>query len=105
MLIKKKDKSVEEFQNNPNIRVFIGNIQSAGVGLTLVASRVAIFNSFSWVSGDNLQAEDRIHRLNQTKPCTIYYQSFNATYFDKMLEIVHSKEEVINRIVVTEKEK
>ena len=102
---KKKNTAVESFQNDENIKVFIGNIFSAGVGLTLTSGDVVIFNNFSFVPSDNKQCEDRIHRLNQTKPCTIYYQSFNATYFDKMLEIVHNKEEVINRIVVTEKEK
>jgi SWI/SNF-related matrix-associated actin-dependent regulator 1 of chromatin subfamily A len=105
MLIKKKDKSVEEFQNNPNIRVFIGNIQSAGVGLTLVASRVAIFNSFSWVSGDNLQAEDRIHRLNQKRDVTIYYQVFSDTFYKEMFDKVRGKQEIIDNIIVSEKKK
>ena len=102
---KKKNTSVEQFQNDDDIKLFIGNIFSAGVGLTLTAGDVVIFNNFSFVPSDNLQAEDRVHRLNQTKPCTIYYQSFNNTYFDKMLDIVHSKEDVIDRIIVTEKEK
>ena len=105
MLTKKKDKSVEEFQNNPNVRVFIGNIQSAGVGLTLVASRVAIFNSFSWVSGDNLQAEDRIHRLNQKKDVTIYYQVFGDTFYKEMFDKVRGKQEIIDNIIVSEKNK
>lgn len=105
MIIKKKDKSVEEFQNNPNIRVFIGNIQSAGVGLTLVASRVAIFNSFSWVSGDNLQAEDRIHRLNQKRDVTIYYQVFSNTFYKEMFDKVRGKQEIIDNIIVSEKNK
>lgn len=102
---KKKNEAVERFQNDDSIKVFIGNIISASVGLTLVAGDVVVFNNFSFVPADNLQAEDRIHRLNQTKPCTVYYQSFNDTYFDRMLEIVHDKEEVINKIIVTEKEK
>jgi SNF2 family DNA or RNA helicase len=102
---KKKNEAVVKFQTNDSVKVFIGNIFSAGVGLTLVAGDVVIFNNFSFVPADNVQAEDRIHRLNQTKPCTIYYQSFNGTYFDKMLEIVHNKEEVINKIIVTENEK
>ena len=102
---KKKNNAVERFQNDDSVKVFIGNIISAGVGLTLTAGTVAIFNNFSFVPADNLQCEDRIHRINQTKPCTIYYQSFNDTYFDKMLEIVHSKEEVIDKIIVTEKDK
>lgn len=102
---KKKNIAVEKFQNDENIKVFIGNIQSAGVGLTLTAASVCVFNNFSFVPADNLQCQDRIHRLNQTKPCTIYYQSFNGTYFDKMLEIVNNKQDVIDKIIVTEKEK
>ena len=102
---KKKDVAVEKFQNDENVKVFIGNIVSASVGLTLTAGSVIVFNNFSFVPSDNLQAEDRIYRIGQNKPCTIYYQSFNGTYFDKMLEIVHSKEEVIDKIIITEKEK
>ena len=102
---KKKDVAVERFQNDENVKVFIGNIVSASMGLTLTAGSVIVFNNFSFVPSDNLQAEDRIYRIGQDKPCTIYYQSFNGTYFDKMLEIVHSKEEVIDKIIITEKEK
>ena len=54
-----KQNSVDEFQNNDKIKVFIGNIKSAGVGITLTAANYIIFNSFSWVPGDNDQAEDR----------------------------------------------
>lgn len=103
--MKKKNDAVEKFQNDDTVKVFVGNIFSAGVGLSLTAGDVVVFNNFSFVPSDNLQAEDRIHRINQTKPCTIYYQSFNDTYFDKMLDIVHSKEEVIDKIIITEKEK
>lgn len=102
---KKKNDAVEKFQNDDTIKVFIGNIFSAGVGLTLTAGDVVVFNNFSFVPSDNLQAEDRVHRLNQTKPCTIYYQSFNNTYFDKMLDIVHDKQDIIDKIIITEKEK
>jgi SNF2 family DNA or RNA helicase len=87
------------------VKIFIGNIISASVGLTLTAADVVIFNNFSFVPSDNRQAEDRIHRLNQTKPCTIYYQSFDGTYYDKMLDIINKKEEIINRIIIPETEK
>lgn len=102
---KKKTEAVEKFQNDDNIKVFIGNIFSAGVGLTLISADVVVFNNFSFTPSDNRQSEDRIHRIGQTKPCTIYYQSFNDTYFDRMLEIVHDKQEVIDKIIVSEKEK
>ena len=102
---KKKSNAVDKFQNDDNVKVFIGNIFSAGVGLTLIAGDVVVFNNFSFVPSDNQQCEDRIHRIGQTKPCTIYYQSFNGTYFDRMLEIVHNKQEVIDKIIVSENEK
>lgn len=102
---KKKNDAIEKFQNDDSIKVFIGNIVSAGVGLTLIAGTVVIFNNFSFVPSDNQQCEDRIHRINQTKPCTVYYQSFNGTYFDRMLEINKGKQDVIDKIIISEKEK
>lgn len=105
MLMKNKDKSVERFQNDPSVKVFIGNIQSAGVGLTLTASDVAVFNSFSWVSGDNLQAEDRIHRINQKKDVTVYYQVFQDTFYKEMFDKVRGKQDIIDNIIISEKNK
>ena len=102
---KKKNNAVERFQGDESVKVFIGNIQSASVGLTLTAATVVVFNNFSFVPADCWQCEDRVYRIGQTKPCTIYYQSFNDTYYDKMLEIIHSKKDVIDRLIITEKEK
>lgn len=102
---KKKNEAVEKFQNDENVKVFVGNIISASVGLTLTAADVVVFNNFSFVPSDCQQAEDRIWRIGQEKPCTVYYQSFNGTYYDRMLEIVHGKEEVIDKIIVTENNK
>ena len=102
---KKKDKSVQMFQSDDSIKVFIGNIVSASVGLTLTAADIVVFNNFSFVPAENKQAEERVYRIGQEKDCTIYYQSFNGTYFDKMLEIVNSKQDVIDKIIVTEKDK
>ena len=96
--LKKKNDAVEQFQNNDGIKVFLLKILFASVGVTHTAGDVVVFNNFSFVPADNLQAENRIHRINQTKPCTIYYQSFNGTYFDRMLDIVRGKEDVINNI-------
>ena len=73
---KKKNEAVEKFQNDGNVKVFVGNIISASVGLTLTAAAAVVFNNFSFVPSD----------------C-------------QMLEIIHDKEEVIDKIVVTEKEK
>lgn len=59
MTTKQKQTSVDNFQTKPKVKVFVGNIKSAGVGITLTEATVVIFNSFDWVSGNNEQAEDR----------------------------------------------
>ena len=102
---KDKDKNIEKFSNDPNIMVFIGNIQAAGVGITLLASHVLIFNNISFVPGDNLQMQDRIYRIGQTKDVDIYYQIFKGTQYEKMWNIVLRKSLVINQIVKKEDEK
>ena len=102
---KDKDKNIDKFTNDPNIMVFIGNIQAAGVGITLLASHTLIFNNISFVPGDNLQMQDRIFRIGQTKDVDIYYQIFRDTQYEKMWNIVLRKSLVINQIVKKEDEK
>jgi superfamily II DNA or RNA helicase len=65
MTTKEKQNSVDSFQNNPKVKVFIGNIKSAGVAITLTEATVVVFNSFDWVPGNNEQAEDRCVFGNQ----------------------------------------
>lgn len=56
---KDKQKSVDRFQQDGGPMVFIGNIISAGVAITLTKSSYVVFNSFDWVPGNSEQAEDR----------------------------------------------
>lgn len=102
---KEKDTNVEKFTNDPNVKVLIGNIVSAGVGINLIAARIVIFNNISYVPGDDIQFEDRVYRITQTKDVDIYYQIFKDTQYEKMWNIVLRKSLVINQIVKKEDEK
>ena len=102
---KKKDEAVDTFQNDENIKIFIGNLESASVGITLTAGTNVIFNSVSFVPGINWQAEDRVHRIGQTKPCTIYYQTFKNTYLEHVMDIITGKIDNINTVIKIENEK
>jgi len=105
MSAKEKDKAQESFMTDPEVKVLIGNLQSAGVGLTLTAARKLIFNDFSYVKGDNDQFQDRIHRINQTEDVDIYFQIFKDTQYQKMWEIVLRKGYVIDQIIKKEGDK
>lgn len=105
MTTKQKDKAEYEFMNNPKIKVFIGQIIAASVGLTLTAAHTLIFNSYSWVAADNLQAQDRIYRLNQTHDVTCIYQLFNDSISQNMFDKVMKKEIIMQETIKSENEK
>jgi len=95
----KKQVSVDLFQQNPDKKVFIGNIKSAGVGITLTEGTIVIFNSFDWVTGNNEQAEDRSYRIGQMNHVNVYYQLFDNTISTRMWEVLKGKKKVINSIL------
>ncbi len=94
-----KQKSVDAFQNNPKVKVFVGNIKSAGVGITLTEATVVIFNSFDWVPGNNEQAEDRAFRIGQKNDVNVYYQLFDDTISSRMWSMLNNKKDVISTIM------
>jgi len=105
MSAKEKQRSVDAFQKNAKTKVFIGNIQSAGVAITLTEATVVVFNSFSWVTGDNEQAEDRAFRIGQQNDVNVYYQLFEDTISIRMWETLKNKQTIINAILGDKKEK
>ena len=105
MTLKQKDKAEYEFMNNPKIKVFIGQIIACSVGLTLTAAHTLIFNSYSFSSAENKQAEDRIYRLNQTNDVTCIYQLFNDSISQRMFDLVTRKQIISNNVIKSENDK
>lgn len=60
-----RSRSVFSFQNDPGVRVFVGNPAAAGAGITLHAAADAIYLSFPTQAAHYLQSIDRIHRRGQ----------------------------------------
>lgn len=94
-----KQESIDQFQNNPKIKIFIGNIKSAGVGITLTSGSVLIFNSFDWVPGNNEQAENRIYRIGSKINVNVYYQLFENTVSFRMWKTLNIKKNIISTII------
>ena len=102
MTAKAKDKAEQAFNNDKNVRVFIGQILAAGVGLNLVVANKMVFNSYSWVAADNAQIEARIYRLTQKNDVTCVYQLFNDSVSKHMYDTVIGKKNMMDTIIKSE---
>ena len=91
--------AVDKFQNNDDIKVLVGQVKAAGVGLTLTAAEVVIINSLDWVPGNLEQAEDRAYRIGQEKNVTVYYPLFEDTVDTLVWGALQRKKEIIDTII------
>jgi SNF2 family DNA or RNA helicase len=71
MTTAERSAAIWSFKNESTIRVLVATPASAKEGLTLTVANNAVFFDRSFSLDDYLQAQDRIHRISQTKPCTI----------------------------------
>ena len=91
--------NVTQFQENPDVRCFIGTWQRCGTGITLTAATYMIFIDTAWTAAEYQQNQDRIYRIGTTKPVTIYNIICNDTIDEHVAEIVSKKEAVADFII------
>ena len=91
--------SVDGFQENDKIKVFVGNIKAAGVGLTLTAGEAVIMNDLSFLPSDHAQAEDRAYRYGQKNNVLVYYPIFENTIEGIIYDILNNKKQVIATVM------
>jgi SWI/SNF-related matrix-associated actin-dependent regulator 1 of chromatin subfamily A len=91
--------SVDEFQNNPKVKVLVGNIKAAGVGITLTSGEAVIMNDLSFLPSDHAQAEDRCYRYGQKNNVLVYYPIFENTVEGVIYDIINAKKQVIATVM------
>jgi SNF2 family DNA or RNA helicase len=96
---KDRQKAVEDFQNNPSVKLFIGNTVAAGVGLTLTAAEVVIVNDLNWTPANVDQSLDRAFRIGQTKDVICYFPLFDDTIDTIVYEVLDKKRDIINMAI------
>ena len=97
--VKKRAEAVEAFQRNDKIRLFVGNIQAAGTGITLTAASAVAFLELPWTPGELIQAEDRCHRIGQKNSVHVYYLLASGTIEERIAEILDKKRETLEKVV------
>ena len=96
----KRQEVINDFQNpDSKLRFFIGQISTAGYGITLTASSLCIFFSNSFNLADRLQAEDRLHRIGQSKSVT-YVDFISPKTIDvKIIKALRSKIDIASTVL------
>jgi len=95
----KKQESVDRFQNEDKIKIFISNIVAGGVGITLTAGEVVIMNDLSFVPAHHSQAEDRAYRYGQKNSVLVYYPVFENTVEKIIYNILQKKKGIIDQVM------
>jgi len=94
---KARQEAVDRFQNDPDVRVFIGSITAAGVGITLTAATHVVFSELDWVPGNLSQAEDRCHRIGQLGSVTVQHIVLEGSIDEKLAQAIIRKQEIIEK--------
>ena len=95
----KRQESVDKFQTNDKVKVFISNIKAGGVGITLTAAEAVIMNDLSFVPADHSQAEDRAYRYGQKNSVLVYYPVFENTVEMQIFNILQKKKDIIDQVM------
>lgn len=99
MSISARDKMIEKFTNDPDIKVFLMSIKAGGVALNLtVASHVFLMDPW-WNPAVEQQAQDRIHRLGQFKPIRVVRFIIENTIEERILKLQEKKQLVFEGTV------
>lgn len=87
---KEREAAVDAFQGE-RTKCFVGQIEAAGIGITLTKSCTAVFAELDWSPAKVSQAVDRLHRIGQRSNVSVYYFSVQGSMDEKLLEALIEK--------------
>lgn len=96
----KRDKAIQVFQSDNKMRLFVGNIKAAGIGINLTAAASVAFLELGWSPGEHDQAEGRPDRIGQKAQCiNIYYLIAAGTIEERIAKLIDKKRKVTNQVL------
>ena len=94
-----REKAIQNFQNNDEIRVFLISLKAGGVGLNLTAADYVYIVDPWWNPAVEQQAIDRTHRIGQTKNIFAYRMICIDTIEDKILQLQERKRKLASELI------
>ncbi|MCH9614255.1 MAG: RNA polymerase-associated protein RapA [Chlamydiia bacterium] len=90
---------VNEFNNDPDLPVFLVSLKAGGTGLNLVGADTVIHYDMWWNPAVENQATDRVHRIGQNKQVSVYKLVTLGTIEEKIVEMHDRKKGIVKKIV------
>src|SRR5690606_13107999 len=94
-----RGQAVDQFQRDDDCRVFVAQIQTAGLGITLTAADTAIFYSLDYSYANYEQCRARIHRIGQRNACTYIHLIVRGTVDEDVMDALKRKKNVADLVV------
>jgi hypothetical protein len=86
-----RKKAIDAFVNDPDVSVVVCSLTAAGVGLNLQVASNMVLAELSWTDAEQTQAIDRIHRIGQDQPITVWRIIAAQTIDTRIAQMIDSK--------------
>ena len=82
---------IRAFNTDKNFKIFLLSTRAGGQGINLTAADTVILFDSDWNPQQDLQAQDRAHRIGQTRPVIVYRLATKGTVEQTLLEKADGK--------------
>ncbi|MBL8850950.1 MAG: DEAD/DEAH box helicase [Planctomycetaceae bacterium] len=96
---RRRKQVVDEFQDDPDVPIFLISLKAGGLGLNLTAAEYVFLLDPWWNPAVETQAIDRAHRVGQTNQVFAYRLICRDTVEEKILELQKQKRELADAIL------
>lgn len=86
-----RNEQIDAFNTDPRRRIFLLSTRAGGLGINLTAADTVILFDSDWNPQQDLQAQDRAHRIGQTRPVLVYRLATKGTVEQTLLEKADGK--------------
>uniref|UniRef100_A0A3P8WPS7 Proliferation-associated SNF2-like protein n=1 Tax=Cynoglossus semilaevis TaxID=244447 RepID=A0A3P8WPS7_CYNSE len=99
MSFAERDENIKKFSEDPEVFLFLLSTRAGGLGINLTAADTVIIFDSDWNPQADLQAQDRCHRLGQTKPVVVYRLVTANTIDQKIVERASAKRKLEQMVI------
>ena len=94
---------IEAFNTDPDCKLFLLSTRAGGLGINLTAADTVILYDSDWNPQQDLQAQDRAHRIGQTRPVIVYRLATKGTVEQTLLEKADGKRRLEKLVIQKDK--